>query len=668
MKHRWNRLSIAFKLFTTIVGGIALIVIILLTYLWVHESELMLKKEQDSLHSQSVLVAKDLNTHLNILYKEILFLSHLEVMDDIVARDMDRRITSVLEQKATDLGESIVLFTITPNGMIYAASKASKINTVSKDIERIATAVNTKKTYLFLRDKLYLFTPIYGSFYTQDLLGYLVLSYPLENFSHQLKTDQTFYRWLTPPSATSIVYKYSNPLHNANAYLHDSYTLSGILEGWVLHYAMPKNEALSLLYHFQMLFLVGFGVGLVLISFLVWIIVLRIIKPLRSLSDTAMAIATTGDYTQTVPETGNDEVGIMAHSFNALMFTTRMSMKRLEIEREKHWDKLVSLIVFFNAITRSDTKESTIEIAMSEIRRFSNAKEVYFSEDQSKIKGVSIALDAVGNETHGAICIIDPQLTKEANERFYAALERMLALQMQRIELLGKTQAALSAKSAFLSAMSHELRTPLGSVLSLTQYMMIQPSTPQAIAETLGKIENSAYHLLGVINNILDLAKAESGKMEPHMEPCDPIGLIREAIELVYPLAEDKELSITTSYVSVKDTFISDPRLFGQVVINLLSNAIKYTAFGSIDVTLRYSEGIFILEVKDTGRGIAHEALSHIFDEFYRVRTTEQDQAEGSGLGLALSKRIALLLRGDLHIISEGEGKGTTASFHFRTF
>lgn len=668
MKHRWDTLSIAFKLFTTIVGGIALIVIALLTYLWVHESELMLKKEQDSIHAQSVLVANNLNAHMEMLHKEILFLSHLEVMDDIVARDMDRRITSVLEQKATDLGESIVLFTMAPNGMISAASEAAKINTTSKDAQNISTALKNKKSYLYLGDKLYLFTPIYGSFYTQDLLGYLVLSYPLENFSRQLKTDQAFYRWLTPPFGTSIVYKYSHPLYDVNAYLHDSYTLGGILDGWVLHYAMPKNEALALLYHFQMLFLVGFGLGLVLISGLVWIIVLRIIKPLRSLSDTAMAIATTGDYTQTVPETGNDEVGIMAHSFNALMFTTRMSMKRLEIEREKHWDKLISLIVFFNAITRSDTKESTIEIAMSEIRRFSNAKEVYFTEEESEIDGIIIALDAVGNETHGTICIIEPQLTKATNERFYAALERMLALQMQRIELLGKTQAALSAKSAFLSAMSHELRTPLGSVLSLTQYMMIQPSTPEEIGETLGKIENSAYHLLGVINNILDLAKAESGKMEPHMEACDPIALISEAIELVYPLAEDKELIITTSYISIENTFVSDPRLFGQVVINLLSNAIKYTAFGSIDVTLRYSEGIFILEIKDTGRGIAHEALAHIFDEFYRVRTTEQDQAEGSGLGLSLSKRIALLLRGDLHIISEGEGKGTTASFHFRTF
>ncbi|MDD2266738.1 HAMP domain-containing sensor histidine kinase [Sulfuricurvum sp.] len=561
---RWNNLPIVYKLFITLFGGIAIIIIALLSYLWGYESELMLNKEQDILHTQSVSVANDLKSHIERLQKEILFLSHLEVMDDMVVQDMDRRITSLLEQKADDLGESISLFMVSPDFTIHASSKSSLINTTFKGVHSIKYALKHHKSYFFLGDNLYLFTPAYGSFNTKEFLGYLVMSYPMKNFALRLKSDQNFYRWITPPSSLSFLYKNNSPILAMNSYLHDTITLDGVLEGWEFHYAMPKNETLSLLYHFQTLFLSAFGIGLALIGFLVWIIVLRIVKPLRELSNTAKSIAMTGDYSQTVTETGGDEIGMMAHSFNTLMSTTRLSM--------------------------------------------------------------------------------------------------------ERIELLGKTQAALQAKSSFLSSMSHELRTPLGSILSLTQYMMIQPETPESMRETLGKIENSSHYLLGVINNILDLAKVESGKMEPHIAPCNPITLIEDALELVTPLAEDKGLYITTIFEPIETVLMSDARLLGQVVINLLSNAIKYTEKGYIQVQIQYIKDLYVLEVKDTGCGIAHEALDNLFDEFYQVRSQRQSGLEGSGLGLAISKRIALLLKGDLFINSLGEGKGTNAIFHFRSF
>ncbi|MDP3302465.1 MAG: ATP-binding protein [Sulfuricurvum sp.] len=668
MRDKWDNLPIVYKLFMALFGVIALIIVILLSYVWGYESNLMLKKEQDALQKQSLLVAEDLNVHLNHLQKEILFLSRLDVMNDMVTHDLDKRITKILEQKADDLGESIVLFTVELDGTIPLFSNIDHTNSVFKEAHAIKNALEAQKTHLFLGKNLYIFTPMYGSFYTHDLLGYIVMSYPLKNFELRLKTDQKFYRWLSPPAIPSIIYAANPPILNSNDYLHHSMPLHGALRGWILHYAMPKNEALALLYHFQTLFLSALGIGLALIAFLVWIIVLRIIRPLRELSDTAMRISTTGDYSQSVSETGLDEVGVMAHAFNALMFTTLANIKHLEYEREQHADKLVSLIVFFNAITRTDTKEATIAIAMDEIRRFSNAKEVYFSLEGCETYDISIALNAVGNETPGVICIREPALNKEANERFYAALERMLALQMERTELLGKTQAALKAKSAFLSAMSHELRTPIGSILSLIQYTMVQPQTSDPILLTLGKIENSAYHLLGVINNILDLAKAESGKMEPHITPCDPMKLIEDALELVSPLAEEKGLYVASTFEAAEEVFRSDERLFRQVVINLLSNAIKYTEQGTIDIQLHNDQGVFILRVRDSGRGIASEALVRLFDEFYQVNVIDSSGLKGSGLGLAISKRIAHLLQGDLSITSEGEGMGTTATFRFRSF
>lgn len=668
MKRLWNNLPIGYKLFLPLFGTITVIIIALLSYLWGYESNLMLKKEQHILHTQSLAVAKNLHTHMDQLKKETLFLSHLEVMDDIVAHDMDRRITNLLEQKANDLGESISLFVITPDFTIQAASSSAKINTVFTEVPAIRNSIQSNKPYLFLGENLYFFRPLYGSFSSSNFLGYLVMSYPLKNFTFQLQTNQNLYRWLTPPKPLNLTYESNPPSFDQNAYLHDAIGLDGMLEGWIMHYAMPKNETLALLYHFQTLFLSTFGISLALIGFLVWVIVLRIIKPLRELSDTAMNIALTGDYNKSVTATGNDEIGTLAYSFNALMFTTQKTMRHLELEREKYGEKLVSLIVFFNAITRTDTKEETVEIAMSEIRRFSGAQEVYFALLPDNSEAVTIALDAVGNETPGYIVIEEPTLRKESNERFYAALERMLALQMERIELLEKKQSALRAKSAFLSAMSHELRTPLGSILSLSQYQMIQPDTPEPLRETFEKIENSAYHLLGVINNILDFAKAESGKMEPHLSECDPVTIIKDSLDLVAPLIDDKGLKLTSSYHVPDVKFNNDERLLRQVIINLLSNAIKYTDEGSIDVTLRFHNGEYRLEIKDTGCGIAPEAAGKLFDEFYQVQTDSTRAKEGSGLGLAISKRIARLLHGDLLIFSEGENRGTTALFNFRSF
>lgn len=669
MKYRWNSLPIVYKLFIALFGGIAFIIIALLSYLWGHESNLLLKKEQDNIHNNAISIAKDLDFHLTNLRKEIIFLSRLEVMNDMVTRDMDKRIASILDEKANDFGKSISLFTISPDLSIPASSRDANHTIFMKDAPTIVDAYKNGNSSLFLGKNLYFFAPIHGTFYPEDILGYLVLSFPLENFVHQLETDQKLYRWLTPPKNQLIIYSHNNPVFDTDAYLHHSIMLNGVLERWVLHYALPKSEALALLYHFQTLFLIGFGVGIILIAFLLWGLLLQITKPLHSLSDTAMQIATTGDYTQTLTETGTDEVGMMAHSFNALMFRTQVVMERLKVEREKHWEALVSLIIFFNAVSRADTKESTIEIAIHEIRRFSNAKSVYYSSDGCNNEAaITIALNAVGNDTSGVICIEESGLRKETNERFYEALERMLSLQMERIELLEKTQATLKTKSSFLSAMSHELRTPLGSILSLIQYMMTHSNTPEPQFETLGKIENSAHHLLDVINTILDLAKAESGKLEPHTSRCDLVQLIESALELVVPLAEEKGLKIITTLEPIEREFNTDKRLFGQVIINLLSNAIKFTESGTIEVQLNFYHGLYVLQVIDSGCGIAQDAIENLFDEFYQVRRNKNNSANGSGLGLAISKRIALVLNGDLLISSEGEGKGTAATFNFRSF
>jgi len=161
MKYRWNSLPIVYKLFITLFGGIALIIIALLSYLWGYESKLILKKEQELLHIQSVDVANNLNSHLVRLQKEILFLSRLEVMNDMVTRDIDQRIASILEQKSDDLGESIVLYAIAPDFTVTAASQLTQISAISTVAQTITVAIKEGKTHFFFYYFLYFFTPIY---------------------------------------------------------------------------------------------------------------------------------------------------------------------------------------------------------------------------------------------------------------------------------------------------------------------------------------------------------------------------------------------------------------------------------------------------------------------------------------------------------------------------
>lgn len=561
----WNDLSIFHKLFITLFGGIVIVVVMLLSYLWGHESELILKKENDLLHLQSQSVARELNLHLIHLAKELAFLSQLEVMDDMVVRDMDRRITIIMKQKADDIGEEIFILGISPDFKVYASSISGSIEKNVPFASLLLSSKKDGKSFFFTERYLYLFTPIYTSFNQNKFLGYVVMAYPTINLQNRLAKDPSIHRWLVAPDT----YKGKSPTRYLNVdqtrYLHGSISLEGVLEGWTLHYAKSKKEALAMLYHFQTLFLGAFATGLILIAGIVWMILLRIIRPLRELSQTARYIAATGDYTQTVLERGKDEVGVMAHSFNTLMYATRLSM--------------------------------------------------------------------------------------------------------ERIEIMGKREAALVSKSSFLSSMSHELRTPLGSILSLTQYLMTRHETPDSMHETLGKIENSAHHLLGVINNVLDLAKAEAGKIVCRPNQCDLVKMIDDTIELVTPLAEEKDLTITTSFNTCNESFRTDTKLFAQVLVNLLSNSIKYTDTGSIDIRLDYDvdNGNYTLTVKDTGCGIASESLEYLFDEFYRADTSIAESIRGSGLGLAISQKIAHLLGGRILVESDGIGEGTTALFRFQS-
>ncbi len=214
-------------------------------------------------------------------------------------------------------------------------------------------------------------------------------------------------------------------------------------------------------------------------------------------------------------------------------------------------------------------------------------------------------------------------------------------------------------KSEFLSNMSHELRTPLNSVLSLSQLMLDDEGTIDGEdKERLEIIERNGQRLLTLINDILDLSKIESGKMElfvslfPAREPIDAV------VASIRPMADKKGLSVTVDAAEM-DSMQSDKDKLQQILLNLLSNAQKFTERGEVSVNVRQIGNSAVFSVRDTGCGIAEEDLPHIFDEFRQVDGSTTRVHGGTGLGLAICQRLATLLGGEIDVRSEVDA-GTT--------
>jgi protein-histidine pros-kinase len=235
----------------------------------------------------------------------------------------------------------------------------------------------------------------------------------------------------------------------------------------------------------------------------------------------------------------------------------------------------------------------------------------------------------------------------------------------ERKQLERQMQEANRLKSEFLANMSHELRTPLNAIIGFTELMYrgkVGPVAPMH-QEYLGDILTSAKHLLQLINDVLDLAKIESGKMEIRFERVDLGTLAGEVCDVLRGLAAAKRLTVSVDVSPEVGLVFADPPRVKQILYNFLSNAIKFTADeGRIDVRIR-PEGpaMYRIDVEDTGVGIAPENLRHLFVEFHQLDASAAKRYQGTGLGLALTKRIAEAHGGHVEVRSS-LGAGSTFS------
>jgi len=483
MLKMWKELSETYKIFIAMLIFIMFIQLSTLVYIWKFESNVLLEKERQNLSYQLEVDADLLLKHLNGLQKEAEFLATLELMDDVLTKDIDKRIAILLTKKVKDLGENILL-TVQQNDEVIASSKKNY----------------KKENYLNFS------VAIYASFNKTEKIGSLVLHYPLKNLMDLNINNPSQYLWLTPIEKK---YAFTQPKYSKSIVV--SKTLKGILKGWRLSLAYEKKEALRSVKEIEKILLYAFLASLLALLFTVW----------------------------------------------------RLSKRQMNI--------------------------------------------------------------------------------------------------------LQHTEEILALKRTFLSTMSHELRTPLGSILNLTQHLMVSPKIADEEVEMLQRIEHSSEHLLSMINNLLQLSKLESNSMHVDKKSIDVALVVEEIIEIVEPLIDEKELILEKSIQKENMFIVTDENLLKQVVINLLSNAIKYTSNGSIKISLRQNNGQFMLDVIDTGIGIEKSKQEELFSEFYQAHNKSSGIKHSTGLGLALSQKVAHLINGKIEIFSEGEGRGVKATFRFKS-
>jgi PAS domain S-box-containing protein len=484
--------------------------------------------------------------------------------------------------------------------------------------------------------------------------------------------------------------------------------IEGALMGALLHVGAGGQI------HYSFVFMAaGFGA---LLTMLVGLFIVRqVARPLAKLSEAARRIGR-GRLDVEVEVRGEDEIGQLASAFREMQDRLRRIYEQLESRVEERTAELQEATDSLNAVLNSSTEYAIIATdARWQVVMFNEGARRTFGYEPQDTLGQPLARLVAPEEVETAV---GPQMeqvlrihgrhegegirVRRDGQRFPArtvttirydrenrpvgytiicrditqrkALERRLRQYTDNLEQMVAEKTAelreLNAelvranqlKSQFLANMSHELRTPLNAIIGFAEAIRDgvagEPSGEQR--EFAEDIAQAGRQLLELINNILDLSRFEADAMELNLAPCDVGGLVDEVLRILRGLARRKDIELKADVDPRPLELTADPIKLKQVLYNLLANSIKFTdPGGRVEVQARQDREFVRIGVSDTGIGIAPEDLVAVFEEFRQVDPSLRREHEGSGLGLALVKRLVELHGGEISVESQ-PGKGTT--------
>ena len=429
-----------------------------------------------------------------------------------------------------------------------------------------------------------------------------------------------------------------------------------------------RERALSVIHFYRWLTLgatllviaLGGGIAIVLSQ--------RMIQPIAAASEAARRIAA-GELDVEIAQAADDELGQLLRSMAVMRDNIRVMVEQEVAARRSAQAALVSAIEGCEEGVVLLDADGRIVTANSQLTRF-------FAEGPSFVTGAGlpIALLEAFTETRHELEVAGGRWLRlsrsPTNEGGYVIIasdittlkEREAALKQAKEE----AETANHAKSQFLANMSHELRTPLNAVIGFSEVIageMMGPVGQPKYKEFANDILSSGRHLLEVINDLLDCAKLQSGKMALRLEPTSIGEVVDDAVRMVRNEAESAEICLTCHIEPNIGPIAADPIRLRQVLLNLLSNSIKFThARGLIAVTVGQSDALIRVAVSDTGIGMAAADIPKALEPFTQIEESLARKHGGTGLGLALSKMLVESHGGSLTIEST-RGVGTTVSF-----
>lgn len=287
----------------------------------------------------------------------------------------------------------------------------------------------------------------------------------------------------------------------------------------------------------------------------------------------------------------------------------------------------------------------------------------YLATGESRLIGRTVEMAALTKAGEEVPVEFSLATWRTGRGRFFTAILRDIRERKASEEALRRKNEELvrasEAKDRFLASMSHELRTPLNAVIGYTGMLLMRlpgPLTPDQ-EKQLKTVQDSAKHLLALINDLLDVAKIDAGKVELHLEPTDCRALVHDVAATLKPLADAKGLRLEAHAPDEKVVAQSDRRVLSQILLNLGGNAVKFTDEGVVRLCLRDERASgsphIVFEVEDTGVGIRAEDQARLFHAFSQLDRDRLGPREGTGLGLYVSRRLADLLGATLALQSE---------------
>lgn len=303
-----------------------------------------------------------------------------------------------------------------------------------------------------------------------------------------------------------------------------------------------------------------------------------------------------------------------------------------------------------------------------QLHRTTVSKNLLLKEVDERIMAQKNLLEANKEleSTNEELAVLNEEM-EATNEELLSEIDERQKLEEYLTEAKESAEAATKAKSQFLANMSHDLRTPLNAIIGFSEVLSMGAvgELKERQKECIYDILESGEHLLSLINQILDLSRIEAGKFKLNYSEVEVQDLIESTLIFIKERAATKNIDLITEFSEQKLTIETDRLRLKQVLVNILGNAVKFTPHkGKITIKARTDEGKKILfSIKDTGTGIREEDIGKVFNAFEQVDSSYTKEYEGSGLGLALARRIVELLGGKIWVESEF-GKGSSFSFN----